>query len=256
MEKLMFNSGEGRTLKQLRLEPEPVRHGKYHQPIHHARFIDTSREAAQHVGLVLVNLALALSCKGKSLFWAADVEVSSRSPLYGLLADRGNYTLVGRKDDMHKRAVEVWGGEKAWICSNLQIQGDNLICKKKQTSGLSLIDEMVAGFQRFEAQALETRRLNVEAEKALITDNEAKVVIYNAVADKVVNLNGLREVGKNYFRPESGWEDCHPRSRGGLLGAFTRYLRDQTPERKISGTTIMCGRLLKPLPETALQLVG
>lgn len=249
MANLMFESGEGVTLAELQRMPDPQKDGKYHLPVRHDRFIGVTKEAAEQVGLLLVNIVMALSCKGASLFWAADVEVASTSPLYGLLKDKGNYTLVGRKDDLHRRAVEVWGGERAWICSNLQIQGDNLICKKKQTLGLSLMDELISGFAQFENQALETRRLNDVAHTALITDDQAKGIIHDAVVDGVVNLNATREVGANYFQPESSWEDCHPRSKGGLLAAFTRHFRPLAPEKKITSTTEMCRRLLRETPE-------
>lgn len=117
------------------------------------------------------------------------------------------------------------------------LAGTFLAMKKKHTTGLQLDVELREAVRRYQEQQVDVIQTTDRARDLILTDDQARLAIFNAFEREILSPRLFPEVVANYFKPEASWTDCTPRSRWGLVGAFTRAIRPMPPETKLRTTT-------------------
>ncbi len=105
-----------------------------------------------------------------------------------------------------------------FVCDNLAFRGDLIALRRKHTSGLNLRTELAGAVLRFQEHfgrlAGEVERL-----KRNLPDLEAKALIHDAFASRLMPVCFLPDVSQAYFTPELA--EFAPRNAWSLHNAFT-----------------------------------
>lgn len=127
-------------------------------------------------------------------------------------------------------ALRAVAGVSVFVCDNLALAGDQIVLKRKHTKNLDLRWEVHTAFDRFQASYARFG-YNVETMKKLpLKDEDAKLLIYNAVKNRVVPLKLFGTIDQEYFEPSCDW-GTHSLWR--LNNAFTFACRDLNPAPKM-----------------------
>lgn len=192
------------------------------RPVPHAELVGTIHDQLGAFGLRATREQYAVGKGGLALFGALDL-VNGHAHAERAMA------LGFRHSNDKDLAVQLVGGARVFVCDNLALSGDK-IALHKHSRRLQLahlirqgLEKFLESFRRFDAQV-------IEAEGHTITDDEAKVRLFDLRYQGVLPVSIYDEAATNYFRAEQlGYPDSASRTTWGLHNACTRAVKALAP---------------------------
>ncbi len=217
---------------------EPTVLGRLHKPVPHARLVDAIGQEVERRGYAIAREQLALSKTGAALFGILDLkptEALARQQLQHLAdaTQAGRTVALGFRNATDQQfGIRAAAGAHVMVCDNMVLSGDLIAISRKNTTRLDLGDAIALGFDKFLAHsaALEVQLLRLE--QTTIEDGEAKRIVYDLFAARVLPARLFDDVHDFYFTASDARPDCAPRSLWGLHNACTRAAKDLSPIRQ------------------------
>lgn len=206
----------------------PVAMGQKHQPVPHVKLVDGIMNEIATRGMVVTKQQFAVSQNDAALFGVIDLQPQ--------VATVGGSEIPGtglsfgfRNSTDQSLAIKAVAGTRVFVCDNLALSGDMIALARKNTTGIDLADELRRGFDKFcqQAEVLATQVKALAGHQ--ITDDEAKVIVFDAFAAKFLPVRLMDDVAGFYFQASDATPDCQPRTLWGLHNAFTRALKSMKP---------------------------
>jgi hypothetical protein len=215
--------------------PEPVALGRLHKPVPHAVLVDAIRQEAKRRDYTIEREQLAVSKTNAALFGVLDLRRT------GDQADHRGTAIGFRNSTDQAFGIMAVAGCRVFVCDNLTLSGDLIAISRKNTTRLDVGDAVAMGFDRFTAHvgALEVQVARLES--TVIQDGEAKRIVYDLFAARVLPVRLFDDVNRFYFDQTDERPDCAPRSLWGLHNACTRAIQDLSPIRAF-GASAALGR--------------
>ena len=240
------------TYDALAALPVPPAMGSRHRPIAHHALVDAIRnEVAQGNMYSIVREQLAVNPMGSQLFGVMDLAPVNRS--IEALAEGAGVSLGFRASNDQSFGLQLVAGARVFVCDNLALSGDLIALQRKHTIGLELSTEITAGFSRFVDQQGTLRAHLAKLQSIELTDDRARLQIFEAFYQEIVPVRLFDDVTAAYFKPSEAMTDCHPRSMYGLHNAFTRALQSLRPTVAFDAN-VKLGRLFGLTAGAPLQL--
>jgi len=217
------------TIDTLRAMPAPEAMGPDHKPVRHDVLIDGFRREAGSRDMTIVREQFALGANGAALFGVMDLERSTSTALVPVETGPGGLSLGFRSANDQSLAIKAVAGARVFVCDNLAMSGEMFAISRKHTTGLDLADAIRTGFEKFLGQAaVLTAQISALNDRAL-TDDEAKVAIFNLFSLAILPVKLFADVTRFYFEQTDDRPDCLPRTAWGLHNATTRAIKDLKP---------------------------
>jgi len=238
--------------------PEPPVLGPHHKPIPHHVLIDGFRQEAAARRMTIVQEQFALGAKGAALFGVMDFEHTTATVLGPEIPTETGLSLGFRSANNLSLAIRAVAGARVFVCDNLALSGDMFAISRKHTNGLDLEAAIRLGFDKFLGQAcnLATQIANLNVGE--ITDEAAKVLIFDVFSLAVLPVKLFADVNRFYFEQSDERPDCRPRTAWGLHNAITRAIKDLKPVPAFAAT-VATGRFFgltgTDLPDITVQAV-
>lgn len=207
------------TRQQLATFATPVATSTW-RPVPHMELVDTLLAELDARQLVVRREQYAVGKSGLALFGALDL---------GDPEGKRGMALGFRHSNDKALAVQVVGGARVFVCDNLSLSGEKIALHKHSRRlhlrGLirEAFDKWLSAYKRFEASI-------VDAESRRLTDDEAKVALFDLRYNGVLPVTLFDDAATNYFRAEQlQYEDSAPRTAWGLHNACTRATKALAP---------------------------
>ena len=203
------------TRDQLRAIPMPATTSTF-KPIPHIELVESLEGILSRNRMSIAKEQFAIRRDGSALFGVLNLSYSESAD--------GTAALGLRTANDKTMSIQICAGLTVFVCDNLAFRGDLIALKRKHTSGLNLGDELAGAVLRFrdhftrlvtEIDGLKERRL---------TDLDAKGLIHDAFAMKLMPVRMLPAVSSAYFEPKS--TQLEPRNAWSLHNAFTALAKD------------------------------
>jgi hypothetical protein len=214
--------------------PTPPPQGPRHRPVPHQDWIWGLDNALAERGLKVTRERLALAGNGELhsgtiLLGALDLEY--QGPGAEIMSrEQLSPTIVYRGGNLQQLSRRIMAGTNCGICSNGCIWGDEIVLKRKHTSGLNLLEELRAGLDRWQAQVNRTPELVEKLRNFRVSDPTVERIFYRLCAKGYLPARFLRPLHETYFThdPENPTPEIDS-SRGtawGALQTVTRVIRE------------------------------
>jgi hypothetical protein len=126
----------------------------------------------------------------------------------------------------------------------MMFEGDFNPLLAKHTKGLDLIESVSMGVDRIHRGFAPLKQTIMTKRLVQLSDDEAKVLIYQAFLEKKFPISLIKSVHGNYFKPE--WEDFRERTLWSLENAFTESFKTLAPLTQYK-TTAKFGKFVNRL---------
>lgn len=217
--------------------PAPESRGRMHHPVAHVSVVEAIDRASRARGLEITREEFALQRGGDMVFGIFDFQALGAGPDLKVTDKDGGFSLGFRGSNDRQMSLQMVAGRRVFVCDNLIFSGDMFAMRRKHTSGLELDEEVGEGIDRY---LVHCGRLNKEIARLRanpLHDDDAKRLIFDAFAERVLPVTHFPKVVTNYFDPDDEMVDCQPRNRWGLHNAFTREIRGMRPEKRFERTS-------------------
>jgi hypothetical protein len=173
-----------------------------HKPVPHSELVEVLTDRLQERGLVISGEKLAVSANGMQIFGALDFENGIQ--MAGLGRAMGFH--AGNDKSL---SINIVAGVRVFVCDNLSLSGSAIVLKRKHTRSLSLASEINLALDRFETGRRVFEQSIERLQGRYLSDDQAKVAIFNMVYTGVLGQSIFSEVSGNYFRAaERNYEDA------------------------------------------------
>jgi hypothetical protein len=194
------------------------------RPIPHAELVSTLTEQLSDFGLEIRSEKYAVGSNGLALFGALDLAPAEME----IGATRG-MALGFRHSNDKALAVNLVGGTRVFVCDNLALSGEK-IAVHKHSRALHLANLIREGLSRWMDSYRRFEASIVNAEAREISDDEAKVKLFDLRYTGRLPVSIFDDAATNYFRAtDLGYEDSRPRTLWGLHNACTRAVKALAP---------------------------
>lgn len=238
MSGLMLHVGkaESVTFANLVSIPTPQALGRIHKPVPHAELVQAVRDEAARRDLVIRRETFGLSRDGAKLFATMDL-VLAGGELDPPSFDGGRGMMLGfRSANDQKFQLSGVAGSRVIVCDNMVLSGDMFAWQKRHTLGLDMVEMIRIGFDRFVGQYARLDQSILEAEEFVLSEDDAKVRIYDVFAQRVLPARLLDDVNRYYFNATDETPDTQPRTLMGLHNACTRAVKQLRPTVAFAAT--------------------
>jgi len=221
--------------------PEPM--GRWHKPIPHIELVETLDKVLTGSGIEIAKEQFAVQKKGRVLFATFDF-----APSEGLAdTPEGRGHAMGfRGANDQSMPLEIAVGGRIFVCDNMAFAPGLVSLKRKHTIGLDLAAELNTAVGRFVEQTGSLTKMLEAAEEKVLTEDQAKVLIFDAFTKHEVMPSRLfPKVARFFFEPteEESPESTDRRSLMDLHNAFTRAAKELKPNRRFDATAKLGGLL-------------
>jgi hypothetical protein len=196
------------------------------KPIPHIELVQTMEKVLQRRGVDIVKEQYALRRDGSRLFGTFDLNYP------GVAGTRA--ALGFRTANDKTMSIQIVAGLRVMVCDNLALRGDFIALKRRHTSGLVIMDEIVLAMDRYEQHA-RTLRTDVETlQNSALTDTEAKALLHDVFMQEAMAWRFFKNVSNEYFNPRH--EEFAPRTKWSLHNAFTEVAKELPLNTRIEAT--------------------
>lgn len=211
---------------ELKLIPTPDGTDSHH-PLAHHEIIHALAEALEFRHIAVVRDEYAVSVDGMKMFGVLDLETAFEGCRFSIGIRNSN-------DKSMRLAMTV--GCRVFVCDNMAFQGDFTPVLAKHTKRFSLVDAITVGVDRMQRNFEPMRRQIAAWRESLISDDEAKLVIYRAFVEDELDAprHLARRVHELYFNPQ--YEEFAPRTQWSLTNAFTSAFKELDPIPQFKAT--------------------
>jgi hypothetical protein len=198
-----------------------------HHPLPHYTIVEALIEALAFRHISVMRDEYAVSTDGMKMFGVLDLETAFEGCRFSIGIRNSN-------DKSMRLAMTV--GYRVFICDNMAFQGDFSPVLAKHTKNFSLIDAVSVGVDRMQRNFEPMRRQIAAWKESLISDDEAKLVIYRGFVEEALEApkHLARRVHELYFNPQ--YEEFAPRTRWSLTNAFTSAFKELDPIPQFKAT--------------------
>ncbi len=214
---------------------------RYWKPVAHIELVNTLGDELESRQLVIAREDFAVSTNGSKLFGTFD------------LADQclvnGVGVALGFRHSNDKRiAIQIVGGGRVFVCDNMALSGDVTLLRQKHTWGYSLKSMIQRGLDIWQNKRLSMVNSIERMQNTPLADETARALLAKSLYEGVTTFQTFKLAYDLYFtravnQPDA-FADCAPRSAWGLHNAYTRALKESTPNSAFS-TNIELGKLFK-----------
>jgi hypothetical protein len=200
---------------ELQLVPAPLGTAT-HRPLPHPEIVEALLETLNFRHIEVVRDEYAVSRDGMRMFGVLDLE-------YGITGVRFSIGIRNANDKSMRLSMCI--GFRVMVCDNMAFHGDFTPVLAKHSKNFSLVDAVSIGVDRMQRNFEPLARHIELVRRAPITDDAAKLVIYEAFVEGQLAAprHLARAVHDNYFSPSH--EEFQPRTAWSLSNAFTSAFR-------------------------------
>jgi hypothetical protein len=208
-----------------------------HHPLPHHTIVQALLEALAFRQISVVRDEYAVSLDGMKMFGVLDLETAFEGCRFSIGIRNSN-------DKSMRLAMTV--GYRVFVCDNMAFQGDFSPVLAKHTKNFSLIDAVSVGVDRMQRNFDPMRRQITKWKESLISEDEAKLVIYEAFVEEALEApkHLATRVHDLYFNPQ--FEEFAPRTRWSLANAFTSAFKELDPIPQFKATAKLGSFLVSP----------
>lgn len=216
------------SFEDLAAMPSPASMGIRHNPVPHVKLVEGILEEIADRGFIPTKQQYAVSGNSHALFGVIDLAPVGTS---GMVADSTQQGLsIGFRNSVNQSlGIKAVAGTRVFVCDNLALSGDLIALSRKNTTKLDLAAELKIGFDKFCQQAEVMAKQVQELTGHALSNDEAKIVIFDAFAAKFLPVRLMDDVADFYFKASAETPDCQPRTMWGLHNSFTRALKALSP---------------------------
>jgi len=214
------------TREQLQIVPTPEGTSTHH-PLAHHTIVEALLEALAFRHISVFRDEYAVSEDGMKMFGVLDLETAF---------DGCRFSIGIRNSNDKSMRLAMTVGYRVFVCDNMAFQGDFSPVLAKHTKNFSLIDAVSVGVDRMQRNFEPMRRQIGIWKESLIPNEVAKLVIYKAFIEGVLEAPKYlaRRVHEIYFNPQ--FEEFVPPTRWSLANAFTSAFKELDPIPQFKAT--------------------
>src|SRR5271156_1267243 len=203
------------------------------KPVAHIELVETFEREFNRRDIQIVRDQFAMSKNGMRLFGTFDLTLNG---VNGMAAALGFRTANNRT-----MALQGIAGMRVFVCDNMAFSGETIVLRRRHTSGLNLLDEIVDALDQYE---IHYRKLKAEIGdlRNYAMDNvAAKVLMHDIFAKQLMPVRLFPEVSNVYFtqyltNEEPKYAAFRERTAWNLLNAFTEVAKDMPLTTRIDAT--------------------
>lgn len=192
------------------------------KPVAHIELVETFERELNRRDIQIVRDQLAISKNGMKLFGTFDLTLNG---VDGMAAALGFRTSNNRE-----MALQAIAGMRVFVCDNMAFSGETIILRRKHTSGLNLVDEIVEALNQYEIHYRKLKAEIGDLRGYVMQDIAAKVMIHDIFAKQIMPVRYMPEVSDVYFNEfvnsaEPKFAAFSDRSAWSLLNSFTEVAK-------------------------------
>jgi hypothetical protein len=211
--------------EDLALIPAPLA-TETHKPIPHIGIVEALTESLAFRHLQVVRDEYAVSPDGMRMFGVMDLATED---------EQFRFAIGLRNSNDKSMRLGLTAGMRVFVCDNMAFRGDFTPVLAKHSKSLELQDVITLGVDRIQRGFEPLRQMVHSWQHLRISDDEAKVVIYDAFfTASLAPKHLLPFVHRGYFNPT--YREFAPRTLWSLNNAFTSAFKDLNPVRQFQAT--------------------
>ena len=212
-----------------------------HKPIPHHEIVESLVQTLgfRHIGVV--NEEYAVSQDGMKMFGVLDLTTEME----------GCRFAIGIRNSHDKSLrLGLTAGVRVFFCSNMAFSGEFTPVLRKHTKNVDLTDVISLGVDKIQRNFDPMRRQVESWRKSQISDDTAKLTIYNAFVEGGLEAprSLLPVVHRLYFEPQ--YPEFSARTMWSLSNAFTSAFKELDPVPQFKATAKL-GAFFAQLPAAA-----
>jgi hypothetical protein len=230
------------TRETLRALPEVIGTDSF-KPVAHIELIETFEKELNRRDIQIVRDQFAISKDGMRLFGTFDLTLNG---IDGMMAALGFRTANNRT-----MALQGIAGMRVSVCDNMAFSGETIILRRRHTSGLNLLDEIVEALNQYESHYRRLKLEIVDLQNYVMEDVAAKVLMHDIFAKQIMPVRFMPTVSNVYFNEyvtneEPKYAAFRERTGWNLLNAFTEVAKEMPLTTRMDATQEI-GRLFGKL---------
>jgi len=198
------------------------------KPVAHIELVETLERQLNSRDIQIIREQYAMSKDGMRLFGTLDLTLNG---VEGMAASLGMRTANNRT-----MALQMIAGMRVFVCDNMAFSGETIILRRRHTSGLNLIDELVDAITEYEIHYRKLKAEIGDLQNYLLNDIAAKVMIHDIFAKQIMPVRFMPTVSSEYFAENQRHEEFAPRTAWSLLNAFTEVAKAMPLTTRIDAT--------------------
>jgi hypothetical protein len=192
------------------------------KPVAHIELVETFERELNRRDIQIVREQFAISKNGMKLFGTLDLTLNG---VQGMAAALGFRTSNNRE-----MALQGIAGMRVFVCDNMAFSGETIILRRKHTSGLNLLDEVVEALNQYEIHYRKLKAEIGDLRNYAMENIAAKVMIHDIFARQIMPVRYMPEVSDTYFtqfvsNPEPKYSAFSDRTAWSLMNAFTEVAK-------------------------------
>lgn len=198
-----------------------------HQPVPHHQIIEALVQTLGFRHINVVGEEYAATPDGAKMFGVLDLD-------YEFTGCRFSIGIRNANDKSMRLALTV--GYRVFVCDNMAFQGDFMPLLAKHSKGFDLYDSISIGVDKMQRNFEPLKQSVFDWQARELTDNEAKLVIYEAFIDGNLDVPRmiLPDVHEHYFNPK--YDSFKERTLWSLSNAFTSSFKGLKPFQQFKAT--------------------
>src|SRR5271170_7534797 len=161
------------------------------KPVAHIELIETFERQFNDRGINIVREQFAISKNGMRLFGTFDLTLNG---VDGMAAALGFRTANNRT-----MALQGIAGMRVFVCDNMAFSGETIVLRRRHTSGLNLLDEIVDALDQYEIHYAKLKLEIGDLQNYTMTDTGAKILLHDIFAKQIMPVRFFPSVSDVYF---------------------------------------------------------
>lgn len=193
----------------------------------HIELIESLEKELKARGIEITREQYAMRGDGSRIFGTLDLNLN------GVTGSQASMGLRTANDKT--MALKIVAGLRVFVCDNLALLGDFIALSRKHTSGLNLQDELTGAVDKYLDHYGRLKQEVSTLKSTELTDDQAKVRIYDVFDTRKLPLRLLPAVAHEYFEPVH--DEFKPRTAWSLHNAFTEAVKVMPLTTRLAATS-------------------
>ncbi len=198
------------------------------KPVAHADLIHAIDRQLLVRDITISHEQFAIQHEGARLFGVLDLAYAATNEFAAAMGVRTS--------NDKSMALEIAVGLRVTVCDNLLFSGDLIALRRKHTSGFDLNADLSKAIDRYQTHLTILRDQVLELQGRGITDEAAKLLIFDAFRAQILPIRFFPTVTQTYFEPGESMTDVLTRTYWSLHNAFTRAIKQMAPGPAFAAT--------------------
>src|SRR5271155_5976636 len=161
------------------------------KPVAHIELVETLERQLNDRSIQIVREQYAMSKDGMRLFGTLDLTLNG---VEGMAASLGMRTANNRT-----MALQGIAGMRVFVCDNMAFSGETIVLRRRHTSGLNLLDEIVDALDQYEIHYAKLKAEIGDLRNYAMDNVAAKVLMHDIFAKQIMPVRFFPEVSNVYF---------------------------------------------------------